>query len=96
VGRHMGHLPRDREIVLYCTCPSEASAARVAKMLVNHGFKLVRPLFGGLDAWVAAGYAMEGSAVEVAVEALAGQEQLPRAEAAQAQAPGRRAGGAGP
>ena len=36
---------RNREIVLYCTCPSEASAARVAKVLVNHGFKRVRPLY---------------------------------------------------
>jgi len=43
---------------LYCTCPSEASAARVAKILMNHGFKRVRPLLGGLDAWVAAGYAV--------------------------------------
>jgi membrane protein DedA with SNARE-associated domain/rhodanese-related sulfurtransferase len=59
VGKHVGHLPRDREIILYCTCPNEASAARVAKTLVNHGFKLVRPLFGGLDAWIAAGYAVE-------------------------------------
>ena len=49
-------LPRDRDIILYCTCPSEASAARVAKILMNHGFKHVRPLHGGLDAWVAAGH----------------------------------------
>jgi rhodanese-related sulfurtransferase len=97
VRRHIGHLPRDREIVLYCTCPSEASAARVAKALVNQGFKSVRPLFGGLDAWVAAGYAVEGSPVEI-VEAVAGREPLPQAEDAQAPAPGagRPAGEAGP
>jgi membrane protein DedA with SNARE-associated domain/rhodanese-related sulfurtransferase len=59
VGLHVSHLPRDREIVLYCTCPSEASAARVARILVSHGFKRVRPLFGGLDAWIQAGYAVE-------------------------------------
>jgi membrane protein DedA with SNARE-associated domain/rhodanese-related sulfurtransferase len=59
VARRLKDLPRDKEIVLYCTCPSEASAARVAKILMNHGFKRVRPLFGGLDAWVAAGYAVE-------------------------------------
>ena len=59
VDRHIGHLPRDRDIVLYCTCPSEASAARVAKILMSHGFKQVRPLHGGLDAWIAAGYAVE-------------------------------------
>jgi membrane protein DedA with SNARE-associated domain/rhodanese-related sulfurtransferase len=56
VARHLQELPRDRDIILYCTCPSEASAARVAKILMNHGFKRVRPLLGGLDAWVAAGY----------------------------------------
>ena len=59
VARRMKELPRDREIILYCTCPSEASAARVAKILMNHGFKKVRPLLGGLDAWVAAGYTVE-------------------------------------
>ncbi len=61
VGQHIADLPKDREIIVYCTCPSEASAARVAKVLVNHGFKLVRPLHGGLDAWIAAGYAVEST-----------------------------------
>jgi membrane protein DedA with SNARE-associated domain/rhodanese-related sulfurtransferase len=62
VARHLKELPREREIILYCTCPSEASAARVAKILMNHGFKRVRPLLGGLDAWIAAGYAVEQDA----------------------------------
>ncbi len=57
VARHVKDLPKDRDIILYCTCPSEASAARVAKILMNHGFKRVRPLHGGLDAWLAAGHA---------------------------------------
>jgi membrane protein DedA with SNARE-associated domain/rhodanese-related sulfurtransferase len=57
--QHLKELPRNREIVLYCTCPNEASAAKVAKLLVSHGFKHVRPLHGGLDAWIAAGYAVE-------------------------------------
>lgn len=48
-------LPRDRDIVLYCTCPNDASAARAARILAAHGFTRVRPLKGGLDAWVAAG-----------------------------------------
>lgn len=58
VAHHLKELPRDRDTILYCSCPSEASAARVAKILMNHGFKRVRPLYGGLDAWVAAGYAV--------------------------------------
>jgi len=28
-------------------------------MLIDRGFTLVRPLAGGLDAWIAAGYAVE-------------------------------------
>lgn len=58
VGQRLKDLPRDRDIIVYCTCPSEASAARVAKILMNHGFKRVRPLHGGLDAWLAAGHAV--------------------------------------
>jgi membrane protein DedA with SNARE-associated domain/rhodanese-related sulfurtransferase len=59
VGKHVEDLPRDRDVVLYCTCPNEASAAQAAKLLQNHGFTRVRPLHGGLDAWVAAGHAVE-------------------------------------
>jgi rhodanese-related sulfurtransferase len=59
VERHMGELPRDSEIVLYCNCPNEASAAQAARVLLNHGFHRVRPLGGGLDAWVAAGFSVE-------------------------------------
>ena len=46
----------DREVVLYCNCPNEASAALAARALANAGFTRVRPLAGGLDAWVAAGH----------------------------------------
>jgi rhodanese-related sulfurtransferase len=62
VAMRVKDLPKERDIVLYCTCPSEASAARVAKILMNHGFKRVRPLHGGLDAWRSAGYAIAGKA----------------------------------
>jgi membrane protein DedA with SNARE-associated domain/rhodanese-related sulfurtransferase len=66
VAEHIRELPRDRDIILYCTCPNEASAARVAQILVNNGFKKVRPLHGGLDAWIAAGYAVATIATEPA------------------------------
>ena len=45
--------------MLFRSCPNEASAAQVAKLLMSHGFKKVRPLQGGLDAWVAAGFTVE-------------------------------------
>ena len=59
VQQQLRDLPRDRDIISYCTCPNEASAAQVAKILMDNGFKKVRPLHGGLDAWVAAGYAVD-------------------------------------
>jgi|SRR5579862_341422 len=59
VGQHAKDLPRDRDIILYCTCPNEVSAAEAAKLLMDSGFTRVRPLHGGLDAWIAAGYAVE-------------------------------------
>ncbi len=61
-ARLLKEIPRDKDIILYCTCPNEATAARVAKILMNHGLKRVRPLHGGLDAWVAAGYTVEKGA----------------------------------
>jgi membrane protein DedA with SNARE-associated domain/rhodanese-related sulfurtransferase len=61
-ARHLRELPRDREIILYCTCPNEASAAKVARLLMNSGFARVRPLKGGLEAWIDAGYSVEAIA----------------------------------
>jgi membrane protein DedA with SNARE-associated domain/rhodanese-related sulfurtransferase len=51
----------DSEVVVYCACPNEATAAKVAKALVQHGFKRVRPLLGGIEAWVAAGLPVEAA-----------------------------------
>jgi len=60
--KNLEHLPRDTEVVVYCSCPNEASAARVARLLMDRGFLRVRPLTGGLDAWLAGGHAAEGAA----------------------------------
>jgi rhodanese-related sulfurtransferase len=49
-------LPLDNDIVFFCDCPNEASAASAAKALMDLGYTRVRPLLGGLDAWTAAGY----------------------------------------
>jgi membrane protein DedA with SNARE-associated domain/rhodanese-related sulfurtransferase len=47
------------EVIVYCDCPNEASAALVALALRRRGFRRVRPLSGGLTAWIAEGYAVE-------------------------------------
>ena len=52
-------IPRDRDIVLYCTCPSEATSAKVAMDLKKIGITKVRPLQGGLKAWQDQGYPMD-------------------------------------
>ncbi len=52
-------IPRDREVVLYCTCPSEATSAKVAMDLKKIGITRVRPLAGGLKAWQDQGYPMD-------------------------------------
>jgi membrane protein DedA with SNARE-associated domain/rhodanese-related sulfurtransferase len=57
-------VPTDREVVIYCTCPNEISAARAAQMLSRRGYLRVRPLLGGLDAWADAGYPVEELVVE--------------------------------
>ncbi len=45
-------LPRDREVVLYCNCPNEASALRGVRILAELGHHRARALHGGLDAWI--------------------------------------------
>jgi membrane protein DedA with SNARE-associated domain/rhodanese-related sulfurtransferase len=49
----------DLETVVYCACPNEASAAIAAKHLARAGFKKIRPLLGGIDAWIEAGQPLE-------------------------------------
>ena len=44
---------RDRQIIVYCSCPNEASAAKAVRLLHGHGYLRARPLRGGLDAWMA-------------------------------------------
>jgi membrane protein DedA with SNARE-associated domain/rhodanese-related sulfurtransferase len=52
-------LPRDVELVVYCSCPNEASAAIAALHLKRAGFKRIRPLLGGIEAWVSSGRPIE-------------------------------------
>ena len=56
VERQLAKFPKDLEIVFFCDCPNEASAASAAKLLMDLGYTRVRPLLGGIDAWTAAGY----------------------------------------
>jgi membrane protein DedA with SNARE-associated domain/rhodanese-related sulfurtransferase len=52
-------VPKDGDVIVYCACPNEASAVKVAQALKQLGFARVRPLHGGIDAWIAAGHDVE-------------------------------------
>ena len=57
---HRHHeIPRDREVIVYCSCPNEVSSARVALSLHRKGVTRVRPLLGGIDAWRELNYPVE-------------------------------------
>jgi rhodanese-related sulfurtransferase len=57
-ARH-NEIPRDCDVVLYCTCPNEATSARVALALKRRGIERVFPLEGGLEAWLSCGYPVD-------------------------------------
>ena len=52
-------IPRDRDVVLFCTCPSEATAAKTAMTLHKLGIERVRPLRGGYDEWKRLGFPLD-------------------------------------
>jgi len=56
IRQHSEIIPRDRDVILYCTCPSEETSAKLAMQLHKMGIYRVRPLRGGFDGWKAAGY----------------------------------------
>jgi membrane protein DedA with SNARE-associated domain/rhodanese-related sulfurtransferase len=60
--RRNQEIPRDREVVLFCSCPSEATAAKTAMTLQKLGIERVRPLRGGLDAWRERGFPLDAIA----------------------------------
>ncbi|HZP32226.1 MAG TPA: VTT domain-containing protein [Candidatus Acidoferrales bacterium] len=58
-------IPRDREIILFCSCPNEATAAQMALRLQSQGITRIRPLAEGLEGWRKRGFPMQGDAEAV-------------------------------
>jgi membrane protein DedA with SNARE-associated domain/rhodanese-related sulfurtransferase len=59
LAQHSAEIPLDRDVVLYCTCPSEATAAKTAMTLHKLGVDRVRPLRGGFDEWKRLGFPLD-------------------------------------
>lgn len=47
----VGGWPKHQPIVTLCHCPEDAGAIQVANRLLDAGYRSVRPLLGGYDAW---------------------------------------------
>jgi rhodanese-related sulfurtransferase len=47
-------IPRDKEVVIYCACPDDGTSVRVARRLLELGYKQARALKGGWNAWLQA------------------------------------------
>jgi|SRR6476661_6148976 len=47
-------VPKDREIVTYCSCPKDEASIAAAQILQAGGFKRVRVLQGGWQEWLKA------------------------------------------
>jgi rhodanese-related sulfurtransferase len=56
-------IPRHQDVILFCACPNEATAAKMALMLRSKGITRVRPLAGGIDAWREKAFPLEASRV---------------------------------
>jgi rhodanese-related sulfurtransferase len=57
--RDQQQIPRDRDIILYCSCPNEVSSARMTLQFRRKGILRARPLLGGIDAWRERNYPTE-------------------------------------
>jgi membrane protein DedA with SNARE-associated domain/rhodanese-related sulfurtransferase len=70
IASHSDRLPRDRDLILYCTCPSEETSAKVALQLHKLGISRVRPLRGGFEGWRDGGYPLVEYVAPAVVEGL--------------------------
>ena len=52
-------LPRDEDIVVYCTCPGDKTSRSVLHRALALGFTRIKFLTGGLAAWKGNGYPVE-------------------------------------
>jgi rhodanese-related sulfurtransferase len=52
-------IPKEREVIVYCTCPSDKSSRAVLRKALALEFSRVKFLKGGLDGWKARGYPVE-------------------------------------
>jgi rhodanese-related sulfurtransferase len=52
-------LPRDRDLVVYCTCIADDTSRKIVLSALSHNFTRIKLLKGGLTAWKASGFPVE-------------------------------------
>ena len=61
IAARAGELPKDKTIILYCSCPAEHSSVAAAQVLKAKGVENTAALVGGFPKWQEAGYPIEKS-----------------------------------
>lgn len=56
IAGRSGELPKDKTIVLYCSCSAEQTSNAAARALKAKGVENTAALVGGYNGWKAAGY----------------------------------------
>jgi rhodanese-related sulfurtransferase len=52
-------IPKDKEAIVYCTCPGDKTSRAVLRRALDLQFFKIKFLKGGFDAWKAKGYPVE-------------------------------------
>jgi rhodanese-related sulfurtransferase len=52
-------IPRDKDVVIYCTCPSDKTSLVILRRALALHFVRIKFLKGGLEAWKLKGYPVE-------------------------------------
>lgn len=52
-------IPRDRDAIVYCTCPSDETSRAILQKALAMGHVRVKFLKGGLDGWKSRGFPVE-------------------------------------
>jgi rhodanese-related sulfurtransferase len=52
-------LPKERDLIVYCTCPSDKTSRMILHRALAMGFLRIKFLKGGLDGWRAGGFPVE-------------------------------------
>jgi rhodanese-related sulfurtransferase len=52
-------LPKERDLIVYCTCPSDKTSRIILHRALAKGFLRIKFLKGGLDGWRANGFPVE-------------------------------------